>query len=167
MMKLEIYTDGGCRGNQTDNNVGGWGAYLVYGVNTTTIKGHRRNTTNNVMELVAVIEALKRLKSTDKETVVYSDSAYVVNGITNWINGWIAKGWINSQKKPVENKELWQELYTLKQRFNNIEFVKVKGHRDNIGNNRADALCNEAMNELEDLIWLENHDLLDENGKVK
>lgn len=165
-MKLEIYTDGGCRGNQSDNNVGGWGAYLVYGTNTTTIKGGERNTTNNKMELTAVIEALKRLKTTNKETVVYSDSAYVINGITNWIHGWIAKGWINSQKKPVENKELWQELYALKQRFNNIEFVKVKGHSDNEGNNKADALANEAMNEIEDSVWLEEHGFLDENGKV-
>lgn len=159
-MILEIYTDGGCRGNGKENNIGGWGAYLIYGTNTTTIKGNARGTTNNIMELTACIEALKRLKTKDKEVVIYTDSAYVLNGITNWIYGWMKKGWINSQKKPVENKELWQELYALKQQFGNIRFEKVKGHSDNKGNNVADQLCNQAMDELtkiEDDTWLKEH----------
>lgn len=146
---LKIYTDGGCRGNNSnEDNIGGWGAYFIYNDKVATINGAERNTTNNKMELKAVIESLKRIKTTDVDVVVYSDSAYVVNGITSWIHGWIKKGWINSQKKPVENKEMWQELHTLTQRFNNIKFEKVKGHSDNEGNNVADSLVNQAMDDL-------------------
>lgn len=152
-MKLEIYTDGGCRGNnKTENNIGGWGAYLICNDKATSIKGYSQNTTNNIMELTSCIESLKRLRNKEVEIIIYSDSAYVVNGITSWVKGWIANGWINSKKKPVENKELWEELYSLTQRFNNLKFVKVKGHSDNAGNNQADLLCNHAMNELEKLI---------------
>lgn len=166
-MVLEIYTDGGCRGNGKDMNVGGWGVYLKYGDKTTTIKGGCKNTTNNIMELTACIEALKRLKSKNKETIVYTDSAYVLNGITSWIHSWMAKGWRTSQKKPVENKELWIELYNLKKQFSNIQFVKVKGHSDNFGNNMADKLVNDIMDELEDTMWIENHGFLDKNVNVK
>lgn len=166
-MILEIYTDGGCRGNGKDMNVGGWGVYLVYGENTTSIKGGCKNTTNNIMELTACIEALKRIKTKNKETIVYTDSAYVCNGITSWIYNWISKGWVNSKKEPVLNKELWIELYNLKKQFSNIQFVKVKGHSDNYGNNMADKLANEAMTEVEDNMWLDNHGFLDKNGNVK
>lgn len=147
-MTLNVYTDGGCRGNGSENNIGGWGVYIECGDKKATVCGACENTTNNIMELTACIEALKRLKTKNVETIVYSDSAYVVNGITSWIHGWITKGWINSKKQPVENKELWQQLHKLRNEFSNIRFVKVKGHSDNYGNNMADSLVNASMNEL-------------------
>ena len=149
MDKIIAYCDGGCRGNQFDENIGGWGVSLRYKNNVKDFYGATRNTTNNVMELTSCIEALKAIKNKDIKTEIVMDSQYVVKGINEWIYGWIKKGWRNSQKKPVENKDLWIELNKLKQEFTDISFVKCKGHSDNEGNNRADELANIAMGEIE------------------
>ena len=146
---IKLYTDGGCRGNQSDNNIGAWGAYMVYGDVSKEIKGGEINTTNNIMELKGCIEGLKAIKNKTLPVEVYLDSAYVLNGITNWIEGWKKKGWRTANKKPVLNKELWIELDSERNKFNNIEFIKVKGHAGNEGNEIADRLCNEAMDEIE------------------
>ena len=146
---IKLYTDGGCRRNQSDNNIGSWGAYMVYGDVSKEIKGREINTTNNIMELKGCIEGLKAIKNKTLPVEVYLDSAYVLNGITNWIEGWKKKGWRTANKKPVLNKELWIELDSARNKFNNIEFIKVKGHAGNEGNEIADRLCNEAMDEIE------------------
>lgn len=141
MEEVTIYTDGACSGNP---GPGGWGAMLMYKGNKKEISGGKENTTNNVMELTAVIEGLKLLKFPCK-VKVYSDSAYVVNAfIQKWIYGWIKNGWKNSSKEPVKNKELWQELYELT-KTHEVEFIKVKGHADNEYNNRCDELARNAI----------------------
>lgn len=142
MEKVIIYTDGACSGNP---GPGGWGSILMYKENKKEISGGLENTTNNVMELTAVIEALKLLKF-PCEVEVYSDSAYVVNAFNQkWIYGWLKNGWKNSSKEPVKNKELWQELYELT-KIHKITFIKVKGHADNEYNNRCDELARNAIN---------------------
>ena len=148
MDKIIIYADGGCRGNQFDTNIGGYGVLIKYKQHTKEFKGSVKNTTNNIMELTSCIEALKSIKNKEIPTEVVMDSQYVIQGINEWINGWIKKGWRNSSKKPVENKELWKELYNLKNEFSNIQFIKCNGHSDCEGNNRADELANEAMDEI-------------------
>ena len=106
-----------------------------------------KDTTNNVMELTAVIEALKLLKF-NCNVKLYSDSAYVVNAFNQkWIYGWMKNGWKNSNKEPVKNKELWEELYSLT-KIHNVEFIKVKGHADNKYNNRCDELARKAITNL-------------------
>ena len=145
MTRLEIYCDGGCRGNQAEKNVGGWGAYLVWGEHEKELFGGERNTTNNKMELMGAIEGLRAIKNKNVPVDVYVDSAYVLNGITQWIFGWMKKGWVNSKKEPVANKELWHELLAQKNMFPDITFHKVKGHSTNAGNNKADELANRAM----------------------
>lgn len=148
MTRLEVYCDGGCRGNQADENVGGWGAYLVWGPHTKELHGGERNTTNNKMELTAAIEGLRAVKKKDVPVDVYVDSAYVLGGITQWVYGWMKKGWVNSKKEPVANKDLWLQLLDEKRKFSDITFHKVKGHSNNAGNNKADALANLAMDEV-------------------
>lgn len=145
MDKIYVYCDGGCRGNGKKNNVGGWGAYLIYKENTKELYGSTKNTTNNIMELTSCIEGLKALNKRNIPVEVVMDSNYVVQGITTWVYNWRRKGWVTSKNEPVENKELWQTLYSLKQEFECIKFVKVKGHATNVGNNKADALANKAM----------------------
>lgn len=141
MEKVIIYTDGACSGNP---GPGGWGSILMYKGNKKEISGGLENTTNNVMELTAVIEALKQLKF-PCEVELYSDSAYVVNAFNQkWIYGWLKNNWTNSSKEPVKNKELWQELYDLS-KIHNITFIKVKGHADNEFNNRCDELARNAI----------------------
>ena len=144
MEEVTIYTDGACSGNP---GPGGWGALLMYKDTKKEISGGKADTTNNVMELTAVIEGLKLLKFPCK-VKLYSDSAYVVNGFNQkWIYGWIKNGWKNSSKEPVKNKELWQELYDLT-KVHEVEFIKVKGHADNEYNNRCDELARNAIKEL-------------------
>lgn len=141
MEKVIIYTDGACSGNP---GPGGWGAILMYQGNKKEISGGKSNTTNNVMELTAVIEALKLLKY-PCEVELYSDSAYVVNAFTQkWIDNWMKNNWKTSNKEPVKNQELWKELYDLTQ-IHKVKFIKVKGHSDNEFNNRCDEL---ARNEI-------------------
>lgn len=144
MQEVIIYTDGACSGNP---GPGGWAAVLMYQDNQKEISGAQAETTNNVMELTAVIEGLKMLKFPCK-VKLYSDSAYVVNAFQQkWIYGWIKKGWVNASKEPVKNKELWQELYHLTQ-THEVEFIKVKGHADNEYNYRCDELARKAIKEL-------------------
>ena len=124
---------------------GGWGAVLIYGENKKEISGAEKNTTNNIMEITAVLEALKLLKE-ECEVDIFSDSAYVVNCFNQgWIYNWIKKGWKTAGNEPVKNKELWQELYNLT-KIHNVKFVKVKGHSDNEYNNRCDELARSQIN---------------------
>lgn len=141
MEEITIYTDGACSGNP---GPGGWGAILMYKDNKKEISGGKKDTTNNVMELTAVIEALKLVKFPCK-IKVYSDSAYVVNGfLQGWIYNWIKKNWRTADGSPVKNKELWETLYNFTQ-THEIEFIKVKGHSDNEFNNRCDELARNAI----------------------
>ncbi len=142
--KITIYTDGACSGNP---GPGGWGAILMYKDVKKEISGGNKNTTNNIMEVTAVIEALKCLK-VESDVTVYSDSAYTVNAFAQgWIYNWMKKGWKTASGEPVKNKELWQELYSLTQKHK-VEFVKVKGHSDNEFNNRCDELARTAIKNL-------------------
>ena len=144
MEEVIIYTDGDCSGNP---GPGGWGTILMYKDNKKEISGGMLDTTNNVMELTAVIEGLKLLKFPCK-VKLYSDSAYVVNAFNEkWIYGWLKNGWRNSSKESVKNKELWQELYNLT-KVHEVEFIKVKGHADNEYNNRCDELARNAIKEI-------------------
>lgn len=137
MDEVIIYTDGACSGNP---GPGGWGAILMYKDSKKEISGGNKNTTNNIMEMTAVIEALKLLKHPCK-VKLYSDSAYVVNAfLQNWTKNWIKNNWKTSDKKDVKNKELWQELIELT-KIHNVTFIKVKGHSDNEYNNRCDELA--------------------------
>lgn len=148
MSKIVIHCDGGCRGNQNKENIGGWGVLIEYSGNTKEIYGNDINTTNNKMELKSCIEALKSLKRYDIPVEVTMDSEYVIKGITQWINNWIKKGWKTSKGKKPENLELWKELHQLKSKFKEIEFYHCKGHSGNVGNDRADELANIAMDEI-------------------
>ena len=144
MEEVTIYTDGACSGNP---GPGGYGAILMLGQNKKEISGGKKDTTNNVMELTAVIEALKLLKRPCK-VQLYSDSAYVVNAfLQDWISGWLKNNWKNSNKEEVKNKELWQELIDLTN-VHEVVFHKVKGHSDNKYNNRCDELARNAIKEL-------------------
>lgn len=145
MKKVTIYTDGACSGNP---GPGGWGAILMYKDTKKEISGAQKDTTNNIMEITAVIEALKMLKETC-EVQVYSDSAYVVNAIEKgWLEKWKKNNWKTSGKDDVKNKELWEELDSLIQKHS-VEFIKVKGHSDNEYNNRCDHLATSAIKEIE------------------
>ncbi|KKW67032.1 ribonuclease H [Lampropedia cohaerens] len=142
---VTIYTDGACKGNP---GVGGWGALLQSGDAVKEIWGGERNTTNNRMELRAVIESLALLKRPCHVTL-YLDSEYVRKGITEWIHGWKAKGWKTASKQPVKNAELWRELDVLvHERGHQIEWRWVKGHAGIPGNERADELANRGVAEL-------------------
>ena len=137
MEEITIYTDGACSGNP---GPGGWGAILMFGDTKKEISGGLDNTTNNVMELTAVIESLKMLKRPCRVDL-YSDSTYVVNAfLQKRIYGWIKKNWKTAGNDPVKNKELWQELYGLT-KIHDVTFHKVKGHADNEFNNRCDELA--------------------------
>ena len=147
--EIIIYIDGGCRGNQKDKNVGGWGVVLKYKEHMKTLYGGEQNTTNNKMELTAAIMSLRALKTTHIPVRVHCDSSYVVNGMNNWVKGWIKKGWRKSDMQPVENKELWQELWKLSQAQSDIQWIKVKGHSGVELNELADKLANKGMDELD------------------
>ena len=143
MNKVEIFTDGACKGNP---GPGGWGAILRYGKTEKEIYGSSKNTTNNIMELTAVIESLKNLKK-PCELIITTDSKYVKNGITEWIHNWKKNGWRTAAKKEVKNKELWIELDSLIQ-IHSISWNWVKGHSGHPENERADLLANVAIEEL-------------------
>jgi len=143
MEKVIIYTDGACSGNP---GPGGWGAILIYKNTKKEISGGKKDTTNNIMEITATLEALKALKF-PCEVDLYSDSAYVVNCFNQgWIYNWIKKGWKTASGQPVKNRELWEELYSLTQ-IHNVTFHKVKGHANNKYNNRCDELARNAITE--------------------
>lgn len=138
---LRIYTDGACSGNQSDENVGGWGAVLEYGPHKKELFGGEVNTTNNRMELTAVIEALKALKSPGQTIQIFTDSSYVANCFREkWYESWEQNRWRNAAKKSVENQELWKELLALV-RQHDARFFRVKGHVNlNSKNTNFDAL---------------------------
>ena len=144
MENVIIYTDGACSGNP---GPGGWGAILMCNDHKKEISGASKETTNNIMEITAVIEALKLLKY-ECNVKIYSDSAYVVNAFANgWIYNWMKNGWKTANKEPVKNKELWIQLYEFT-KVHKIEFIKVKGHADNEFNNKCDELARNAINSL-------------------
>ena len=137
---IVIYTDGACKGNP---GPGGWGAILTHGTVEKELFGGEGLTTNNRMELTAVIEALSALKK-PSEVALYTDSQYVLQGIMTWIHNWKRNGWKTSDRKPVKNADLWQALDRLAANHR-IAWHWVKGHADNPGNIRADALANRGV----------------------
>jgi len=139
MKQVEIYTDGACKGNP---GPGGWGAIIRYGEHEKEICGGEDDTTNNRMELTAAIQSLKLLIE-PCEVLLHTDSKYVLDGITRWVEGWQRNGWKNASKQPVRNADLWHELIDAAGRHE-IEWHWVKGHSGSVGNDRADALASSA-----------------------
>ncbi|AVA36281.1 ribonuclease HI [Cupriavidus metallidurans] len=140
MQEVTIYSDGACKGNP---GPGGWGAVLVAGGHEKELFGGESPTTNNRMELMAVIEALRALKRPCIVNI-YTDSQYVQKGISEWIHGWKARGWKTADKKPVKNADLWQALDEA-QKPHRITWHWVRGHNGHPGNERADALANRGV----------------------
>ena len=143
MKQVELFTDGACRGNP---GPGGWGALLRYGDVERELYGGEADTTNNRMELQAAIEGLKALSSRCSVTLT-TDSVYVKNGITIWLEGWKKKGWKTAARKPVKNVDLWQALDEQNQRHE-VQWHWVKGHSGHAENDRADELANRGIDEL-------------------
>jgi len=139
-MSVEIFTDGACKGNP---GPGGWGALLRFGQEEKELFGGELGTTNNRMELTAVIEALNAL-TRPCEVIVHTDSQYVQKGITEWIHGWKAKGWKTAAKAPVKNADLWRRLDALAAKHD-VDWRWVKGHAGHEGNERADELANRGV----------------------
>ena len=137
---VQIFTDGACKGNP---GVGGWGVLIKSSNYINELKGYEQLTTNNRMELIAVIEGIKSIEK-NANIEITTDSKYVKNGINLWINNWKKNDWKTSSKKPVKNKELWLDLDKLVQNYN-IEWKWVKGHSGHPGNERADQLANAAI----------------------
>lgn len=140
MKRIELFTDGACSGNP---GPGGWGAILRHGRHEREICGGEHETTNNRMEMRAVIEGLTALKHPCHVTI-YTDSKYVMDGVTKYMHSWKRQGWKTADKKPVKNKELWLELDAALTRHD-VEWVWVKGHAGNAGNERADALARSGI----------------------
>jgi ribonuclease HI len=143
MSLVEIYTDGACRGNP---GPGGWGALLSVGEHEKELSGAEVLTTNNRMELTAVIRALEALKH-PSEARIFTDSEYVRRGITEWVKNWKARGWKTADRKPVKNQDLWEQLDALAA-GHKIEWRWVKGHSGVPGNERVDRLANEAIDAM-------------------
>ena len=141
---IDIYTDGACRGNP---GPGGWAALLQMGEHEKELNGAEPMTTNNRMELTAVIRALEALKR-PVQARVYTDSEYVRRGISEWLTGWKARGWRTADKKPVKNQDLWEQLDALNARHD-IEWHWVPGHAGVPGNERVDRLANQAIDDLQ------------------
>ncbi len=142
-LPVEIYTDGACRGNP---GPGGWGVLLKTDRHQKTLHGGEAETTNNRMELTAAIEGLRALKR-PSSVILYTDSKYVMDGITSWIANWKQRGWKTAAKKPVKNQDLWQALDAETGRHE-IRWVWVKGHSGDEGNEEADRLANLGIDEL-------------------
>jgi ribonuclease HI len=141
---VDIYTDGACSGNP---GPGGWAALLQYNGKEKELSGADRATTNNRMEMTAVIRALQELKK-PCHVRLHSDSALIINAMTQgWIENWQAKGWRKADKKPVENRELWEEMLSAMKQHR-VDWIKVKGHADDVRNNRVDALAVAAIKTL-------------------
>ena len=141
--RVEIFTDGACRGNP---GPGGWGAILRYGDNETLLQGAEEETTNNRMELLAVISAFEKL-SRSCEVHVTTDSRYVMDGIQQWLDNWKRNGWKTAAKKPVKNDDLWQRLDKLVEKHN-VTWKWVKGHSGHAENEQVDQLANDAIDNL-------------------
>lgn len=141
MKRVALYTDGACSGNP---GPGGWAYVLIYREHRREMSGYELHTTNNRMELTAAIEGLSALKE-PCEVELYTDSAYLANGfLKHWIDGWQRRGWLTADKKPVENQDLWKRLIDL-DKAHSIHWIKVKGHADNVENNRCDKLATDAI----------------------
>ncbi len=150
--EITIYTDGACSGNP---GIGGWAAVLMYKQHKKEITGAEAETTNNRMELTAIIEGLKAIKDDSAIVNVYSDSAYSVNAINEgWVYNWAIKGWRTSGKDDVKNVDLWKELLAMMKKHE-VKFIKVKGHADNEYNNRCDELARGAIKELQKKLVIE------------
>ncbi len=143
MEKVEIFTDGACRGNP---GPGGYGSIIRTRDQENEISGSAKNTTNNIMELTAAVVALKQLKK-PCEVVLTSDSQYLVKGMTQWIKGWAKKGWITASKQPVKNKAIWLELNQLN-KIHKISWKWVRGHQGHAENERCDVLANMALDKM-------------------
>lgn len=143
MNQIIIHTDGACSGNP---GPGGWGAILEWNGHRKEIKGGEPETTNNRMEMLAAIEALRALKKSGRDVILITDSVYLRDGITKWIHGWKKRGWKTADKKPVKNVDLWQTLDELVQQHD-IDWRWVKGHAGDPGNERADELAREGLAE--------------------
>ncbi len=143
MSQIIIHTDGACSGNP---GPGGWGAILEWNGHRKEIKGGEPETTNNRMEMLAAIEALRALKKSGRDVILITDSVYLRDGITKWIHGWKKRGWKTADKKPVKNVDLWQTLDELVQQHE-IDWRWVKGHAGDPGNERADELAREGLAE--------------------
>ncbi len=139
---IAVYTDGACSGNP---GPGGWGAIIIDENNEKEFSGFEPNTTNNRMELTAVIQGLSALKEQQASVTVYTDSQYIVNAINlHWLDNWQIKGWMNASKKPVANRDLWEMIIDLNKKYKPT-YVWVKGHSSNEYNNRCDALAVQAI----------------------
>jgi ribonuclease HI len=143
MEKVEIFTDGACRGNP---GPGGYGSIIRTRDQENEISGSAKSTTNNIMELTAAVVALKQLKK-PCEVVLTSDSQYLVKGMTQWIKGWAKKGWITASKQPVKNKAIWLELDQLN-KIHKISWKWVRGHQGHAENERCDVLANMALDKM-------------------
>ncbi|RMD52328.1 MAG: ribonuclease HI [Nitrospirae bacterium] len=143
MKTVLLYTDGACKGNP---GPGGWAAILIYGKKRLEISGASGYTTNNRMELTAIIEGLRRLKYPCR-VIIYTDSQYVMKGITEWVKTWQKRGWKTCKKRDVLNRELWQALLKELSRHE-VEWRWVKGHSGNVENERCDLLANQAIEKL-------------------
>ncbi len=143
MSRVDIWTDGACSGNP---GPGGWGAVLRYGDTEKEISGAEAETTNNRMELMAAISALEALKRHSTATL-HTDSKYVMDGLTKWIHGWKKNGWKTADKKPVKNEDLWKRLDEANARHK-VTWKWVKGHSDDVMNDRADELARNAIQTL-------------------
>lgn len=145
LTEVEIWTDGACKGNP---GPGGWGVLLTQGRHQKTLFGGEAYTTNNRMELIAVIEALKALKRSCRVTI-HTDSQYVKRGMTEWLVNWKQRNWRTAAKKPVKNADLWQELDELVQEHE-VNWVWVRGHSGDPGNEKADELANKGVQSVQD-----------------
>ena len=144
MSHVEIYTDGACRGNP---GPGGWAALLIFGERRKEISGSEHHTTNNRMELLAAISGLEALKKVPTKARVYTDSQYVIKGISEWVENWKQRGWKTADKKPVKNQDLWERLDALAEKHD-LEWHWVPGHAGVEGNERVDQLANEAIDAM-------------------
>ncbi len=142
MKRIEIFTDGACKGNP---GPGGWGVLLRMGKHEKEMSGGEPDTTNNRMEMMAVIKSLEALIE-PCEVIIHTDSRYVIDGMTKWIAGWKRNGWINSSKKPVRNADLWHELIEAAKRHK-VEWQWVRGHNGHVENERVDRLASDAASE--------------------
>lgn len=155
---IYLYTDGSCQGNQSKNNKGGYGAYLKCGKYQKEISGSATNTTNNIMEMTAVIKGLQAIKDKTYSVLVFSDSAYIINCINQkWYVNWRKNGWKNSAKQEVLNKELWQDLLSEIENFKDIKFIKVKGHMDSSKESEIKKWYNKLPSDVKSTITFDEY----------